>query len=223
MIYFYHIPKTGGTSANMAFLSLGGHDGDALYGVLGSKKDHVLCVDNRRFIGWNTKLIRTVTNYFYAFSHVPFYKVAISLDAFTVTCLRRPEDRVLSHYKELLSYRQLGLEHSANETEGLWLGDSFEYYLINTPLEFLNGQTYMFSEKGSVNEAEDVIQGLSFRWFTEEFGQGIERLAQILDLPLKKRHDRRSLTEFVPSEKEAEMLSEILKPDRELYRRLHDQ
>lgn len=222
MIYFYHVPKTGGTSLNMMFLSLGGHDGDAMYGKMGGDPPyHTLVLDGRTFVGWHPGLI-SKGNYFYAFSHLSYHSVRVPLGAFTFTCLRNPEHRVLSHYKELLAYRELNLAHPANRSEGRWLGDSFEEYLSNVPVTFLCGQVYMFSRKGHIDEAEAIIRGLSYYFFIEEFDSGIAELSRLLDLPLRVRHDRKARVEFMPSQKESKMLRDMLKPDWELYRRLHD-
>jgi hypothetical protein len=221
VIYFYHIPKVGGTSVNMMFLSLGGHDGDAVYTqLIKDSPNHTVCLSGRIFMAWNMKLIPEA-DYFYAFSHSSYKSGLLPPETFTFTLLRNPEDRVLSHYKELLAYERFDIDHPARGKDGRWLGNSFEDYLSNAPVGFFHGQTYIFSRKGSVNEAEDIIRSLSFYFFTEQFSLGVERLAQLLDLPLKERHDRKALLQFTPSERERAMLEEKVALDWDLYRRLH--
>ena len=122
-VYHYHIPKTGGTSLNYIFLALAGEQSSITYKRLLDSPSQRVIVDDKVYVGWNRWLIRR-GNYFYAWSHRPKHKLTLPEHTFTVTCLRDPESRVLSHYSELLSYRQHNVHHPYMRQAGHWLGNS---------------------------------------------------------------------------------------------------
>lgn len=58
-IYHYHIPKTGGTSLNLAFLGLFSKDDDAKikYQHLIDSPNHRIRMGTKIYVGWRKKLI----------------------------------------------------------------------------------------------------------------------------------------------------------------------
>lgn len=219
-LYFYHVRKTGGTSVNHLFLSLSGRDSQEIYYRLGDvSPNHRIIVHGKVFVGWNRSLIEQ-GHYFYAFSHIPYHALDLPEETFTITCLRDPVQRVLSHYKMLLFYNLNGSFRSDYEKEAMWLGNSFEDFLNKMPREHMLRQLYMFSEVFDVDEAFENIIQLSHYFFTENFSQGITDLARKTGLALKPLHIRQSSIQFQPKESDLIRLRSMVEPEFDLYRRL---
>jgi len=192
-IYHYHIRKTGGTSINFAFLATCGEtEVGRLYQQLAQKVNHRLIINNKVYVGWNTHLIQE-GNYYYAFSHSPAHEINLLQDTFTITCLRDPARRVISHYHMLKHYAEAKINHPCMTTEGHWLGNSFDEFLYNMPKEHLLRQIYMFSKTFNINEAAERIINCSFYMFTEQLAAAISNLSVILDINLPLGHEAKSV------------------------------
>src|SRR3989339_812075 len=122
-IYFCHIRKVGGTSLNHSFLALCG-DNKKIYSRLVNSKKHYIKCGNKIFAGWSKELIEE-GKYFYAFSHIPVHKLNLPPQTFIIGIIRNPIERVLSHYKMLLHFKEKKINHECMKVEGGWLGDSF--------------------------------------------------------------------------------------------------
>lgn len=218
-VYHVHIRKTGGTSLNHIFLALAGSDSAALYDTLAQNSDHREVSNGMIFVGWNRKLINK-GEYFYAFSHIPFYKLKLPVETCTVTCLRDPAGRVVSHYKMLLGYKINNVPHPCMTEEGKWLGSSFGDFLERVPKEHLLNQLYMFSKAYKVEEAYDRIKGLSHYFFTESFEAGIEELSKKLKLPLKSLHMRKTDMKVEVDDTDMERLRSMLEKEYILIEKL---
>ncbi|MFH1457243.1 MAG: sulfotransferase family 2 domain-containing protein [Patescibacteria group bacterium] len=218
-IYHFHIRKTGGTSINNAFLSLGGKKGNEVYKKLYEKNNSRLLSGNYVFVGWHKRLIRR-GNYFYAFSHQPCHKISLPEKTFTFTCLRDPLNRIISHYKMLLEYKVNNINHPCMKKEGKWLGDNFGNFLDNIPKNVLLNQVHMFSKKLDVDEAFNNIKNCSFFFFTENFEQGMNELSKTLNLPLTITHDRKSVIKPKIDQEYLKKAKIVLKPEIYLYNKL---
>lgn len=190
-IYLIHIRKTGGTSLNNMFLSLGQSGSESLYDELVESSSHRLLRKGKIFVGWNARLINK-GNYYYAFSHEPFHSINLPDDTFTITCFRDPVKRVVSHYNMLMNYSVNNVPHPCMEIEGKWLGTSFDDFIENIPPEHLLNQLYMFSANFNVEEAFEKIKRVSHCLFTENFQAGVDGLNAKLGLDLKPVHIRKS-------------------------------
>lgn len=202
-VYQHHIRKTAGSSLNAAFWALADLD---LKTAIDRGKP---CVwkNGYAFVVQDKALIEG-GHYFYAHSHLPAWQLQLPPDTFSVTILRDPVARVLSHYRYLQWARS---SPAANEMEpawrGLrrefdWLGESFGDFLERLPPAHLLNQLHMFSRDGSVEEAAQRISSCSAVCFTESFAADLQRVAAYLDLPLQVRHERRfgSEIELAPDE-----------------------
>ena len=218
-IYHYHIRKTGGTSLNHIFLSLDGAKAQSLYRDLTKSTDKRIFKSGKVFVGWNKNLIQK-GNYFYAFSHIPKHKVRLSEDTFTITILRNPVERLISHYNMLLEYIKGSVKHPALEIEKKWMGAGFDEFLNNIPKKDLLRQIYMFSKHFNANEAFENIINCSHFFFTEDFSFGVKALSKKLDLDLKAIHIRKTKEKAKLNEKERAMLKAVLEPEINLYSRL---
>ena len=214
-IYLIHIRKTGGTSLNIMFLSLGQGDPGAFYNELADSSSHRLMRDGKIFVGWNIRLINK-GHYYYAFSHEPLHAINLPPDTFTITCFRDPLKRVLSHYNMLMDYAVNKVPHPCMETEGEWLGNSFEDFMERIPPAHLLNQLYMFSARFDVKEAFENIKKVSHCFFTEHFREGVDELNARLGLKLEPVHIRKASYSTGIPEKSLSTLRERLEKEYEL-------
>jgi len=201
-IYFVHIRKTGGTSLNNMFLSLGGENSAELYSELVSRVDHRIIRDDRIFVGWHKRLIEK-GNYFYAFSHIPLHELRFPKDTFIISCFRDPLQRVLSYYNMLVDMSVNDIKHPCMEVERKYVGDSFDDFLERVPQKHLMNQLFMFSRNLNVHEALDRARSLAYYFFTEDFDNGIETLnamtqLKLMPLYLRKGSHQPTILETLP-------------------------
>jgi hypothetical protein len=220
-IYLYHIKKSGGTSLNHSFMSLGGEDGKAVYARIINSYNFRTLSSDKIFVGWNPKLIEK-GNYFYAHSHIPAHQLSLPSDTFTITCLRDPVKRVLSQYKMLYYYKINRIDHPGMKVEGMWLGNSFRDFLSMVPKEQMLNQIYMFSKSFSIDEAFERIVNCSHFFFTEHFNRGVEVLSEKLKIKLSPVHSRKTAVDITFDPIDIEVLCSMLAPEYELYNRLNN-
>lgn len=220
-IYFIHIRKTGGTSLNRMFLSLGMEDSKVLYDKLRSNPLHRIAINGKVFVGWNVDLINR-GHYFYAFSHTPLHQLEIPEHTFTITCFRDPVRRVLSHYKMLYNYQKEGRNRSLLRKEGQWLGKSFREFVDNLPKQHLLNQLYMFTPRFDPEQGAAKLREVSFCMQLENFNDGVDRLNQKTDLGLLPLHIRKTSAKYEISDSDIDYLREILEPEYTFLQYVHD-
>lgn len=218
-LYFFHVRKTGGTSLNHTFLSLGGEDGAQVYERLGSRRPHRIISGDKIFVGWQKRLIEQ-GNYFYAFSHTPWHKLHLPDETFSLTCIRDPVQRVLSHYRMLVEYKMNNVNHPCMKTEGAWLGSSFNDFLDRSPREHLLSQLHMFSERCDPSEALDRIKACSHCLLTDYFAEGVGNLSRRLGISPTPIHRRRTSTSIEVTPDELARLQTEVKSEVLLYQEL---
>lgn len=208
-IYNVHIRKTGGTSLNNMFLALSGADSSVLFTQLVDKPEHRACVNDLIYVGWNKSLINK-GDYFYAFSHIPYHKLKLKEDTFTLTCFRDPVKRIVSHYFMLLDFVNRGVKHPSFAVEEKWLGNSFDDFYNNMPKEHLFNQLYMFSNKIDVGQALNNLNKISHVMVTEDFTTGVEGINSKLGLKLQSLHIRKSPKKNIIEQSSLDDLREVL-------------
>lgn len=183
MIYLHHIRRTGGRSLIHAVL---GNFGDPveLYGECAIGP--VVVRGGRPIYGWEA---RPPTNTFFAWSHAPAYLCdTLGPSDFTITIVRDPIERVLSHYRLLKYAIMLGADWGIPPGERHWAERDVELFLDRIPRDHLLRQIYMFSPSYNVGEARDQILGLSFWFNLRIFRASLVPLGNRLGLDLKFYH-----------------------------------
>lgn len=217
-IYFFHIRKTAGTSLNNMICYYSSGD-ESLFDNLSRKRNHRLLAKNGKiYVGWNQHLIEE-GNYYYAFSHIPKHFLNLPEKTFTITCLRDPAKRVISHYKMLLEEPKKNKRKLINN-EYKWLGKSFSDFLDNIPRNHLLNQLYTFSSKCDIQEAYDNIIQCSYFFFTEEFNNGIANLSKVFGFNMSQMHRRKSNVEVDLTKSDLDRLMSLLKDEYLLIDRL---
>ena len=219
-IYHYHIRKTAGTSFNNAMLSLGGEDGNEVRMRLVQSKSLKTISKDKVYVRKRKHIERG--SFFYGYSHSPCHQIKIPSDTFTITILRDPVKRVLSHYKMLKGFEMNNIQHPCMEIEGEWLGNSVEDFLSNIPQEHLLRQIYMFSSSYNIEEAYSNIINCSYFCFTEEFKEGICDLSQYLKIDIPILHVRKTNLEININQEGIDRLKKILEPEYKLIGKLED-
>ena len=214
-VYFYHIRKCAGTSLVTGLLGADGRDGPAGYRQLATSKHGWTEIDGRIFVGWHTGLINEGF-YHFGFSHSASHEIKLPPRTFTVTSLRDPVKRVLSHYRMLRYFQALRPAEYAMRFEGPWLGDHFSDFLERIPREHLLRQLYVFSPSFDVSEAADRINGLNRVLFVEALGDGIADLSQTLGVDISPHREKRYDYDVEVSEAEQARLRELLAPEYRL-------
>ena len=219
-IYLYHIRKTAGTSLIYSFLALQG-DPKTIYQRLSN--DICLKQNGKVFVGWDPAVIAK-GNFFFAFSHMPYHEVTIPDDTFTITCLRDPVERVLSHYKMLVANQ--GNKEYINsfklDDEIKMIQGGLDGFLDRISQKHLLRQLYMFSKEFNVQEAIENIKGCSYFFFADEFESGIDDLRSQLSLNLKFQSANRSRLPLEIEENTLRRLREQLEPEYQLYSALQN-
>jgi hypothetical protein len=223
-IYHYHVRKTAGTSLNTAFLSIiGASLRDIAHRNFLMQNDFV-------FVQHDKKLIER-GDYFYANSHFPAHQISLPPNTFTITILRDPLERVVSHYRHLVWVRddpraphlEPAIWRLRRELD--WLGSGLGEFVSRLPRTLLLNQLYMFSNDFSVSEAAERIAACSYVGFTENFAAHVAELAGLLDLPLQLSWERRFGQKLSLPAADLEIARALLQPEYDLLRlveaRLH--
>jgi hypothetical protein len=208
-IYHYHIRKTAGTSINQSFLSLGGEPGKVVYDRLAEDANHRTISGNRAYVGWSRPLIEQGV-YHYAFSHMAAHEVNLPAGTFTITCLRDPLKRLISHYQMLREMIETHTPHPCLKVEGPWVGDSFNDFLDAVPRDHALRQLYMFSREFDPQEATARVRQCGFYFFTEQFTEGMKALSAKLGFELPLMHVRPTGRQYAITDAERARAREML-------------
>ena len=219
-VYFVHIRKTGGTSLNHMFLSLEPCPSTTLYRML--SEYYVADCNGRKFAGWDKKTI-AAGEYYYGFSHHPFYTLRIPENTFIFSCFREPIKRVISLYNMLRNLKDEKSKHPGMKEQGAWLGDSFSDFLDRAPFREIANQLYMFSHRFDIEEAMARTKELSYYFFTESFDAGVSGLNERLGITLSSKHIRKTEKKYDIEQDQLERLRNMLEPEYQFIHALKEE
>jgi hypothetical protein len=215
--YLVHLRKSAGSSLNHMFLSLADPEHEAFRKALADKPDHRLERKGKAFVGWNEEWINS-SQYFYAFSHSPLYRLKMLPDTFVMTVFRDPVRRVVSYFNYLTGMIRNGIEHPCLVEEGPYVKGGFEPFIESIPPQHLMSQLYMFSPTYDVGDAMTRIRRLNHIFFTEKFAAGVESLKLKTQLPLPTLRENVSKHSALISPKLLERLRLKLEPEYRLLK-----
>jgi hypothetical protein len=219
-IYHHHVRKTGGTSLNRAFLTLGGEDPATVHRRMRGAL-HVAESGGLRFVAHDRVLLRE-GEYFYGWDHAPAWSIELPSETFTITVLRDPVARLLSLYRYLADAgSDRGEPFRAGRLERMSASRGLGQFLDQVDKSDALNQLHMFSPTYSVTEAADRIRKCSAWFMTEHYDAGISALGSVLGLALPMRWDRRSTSPDVIAVRERDRMLELLEPEYNLLRALH--
>jgi hypothetical protein len=190
---------------------------------LAKARNQRLVSGNIVYVAFNKKLIKQ-GHYHYAYSHHSKHSLTLPDETFTITCLRDPAKRLISHYKMILEYPLKNPNSKKRSTEGMWLGASFGDFLGNISKLHLLRQLSMFSKSFDVDEAYDNIMNLSYYFFLEDYSSGVAELSKRLDIDLQPLHQNKTSTRTRVDigDHEMDQLRSMLEPEYLLINRLRN-
>jgi hypothetical protein len=221
-IYFLHPRKTGGTSLNFAFYALSGRDPAWIHAAIRNAPDRALTIHGRTYVAGNPERLGQ-GDYFYGSSHQPLHMLSLKSNTFVFAAFRDPSDRVVSHYRMLMSYIQNGINKPFMKFERDWVGNSFDDFLDRLPHERLLNQLWMLTADFKVSSAMATLRALDHVLVLDRLPEGIGILGSRLGFKLPVRHDRPSSTPFVLSSTSQKRLTQLVEPEQHLLEeiRLH--
>jgi hypothetical protein len=223
-IYHSHIRKCAGTSFNKLVLGMECDQDpkkrDDLYAKL--CKNLNLKINDKVYVCHNNSLINS-GNYYYAFSHSPYWSLNIPKDTFVITTIRNPVERLTSHYQMIKEYYDNNVNHSCMSTEGLWLGKNktFLEFVTNMPKNHKCAQLYHYSKNYSIDEAIENISKVDFIGRVETLTErGYDALKKIIpQLNFPNEHLRKSKKQNI-SQVEIDYAKELLEEEYKLIKRV---
>lgn len=188
--YLYHMIKTGGRSMISSYC----HYLMPNYQQCDHNKGYCqlyreLCGE-MKVLDDECKLLRKIQrwkyklkgNYIFGFSHEPHHKTRIS-NGYTITCLRDPLNRLISHYKMLL-YQTSNI-HSREESDNSKYVKNGPIKFINTfPIEYSNHQLRFWSRNGNIYEAFQNITKCTQIILTHKIQEGLDKFKKKTDIQL---------------------------------------
>lgn len=215
--YYCHIRKCGGTSINRIFLNAFDNESGFLFGEI--NKGNIIYYDGLLFAGHTQEYLRE-GRFLYAFSHTPLHKVRLPEHTFTFTTFRDPASRIISHYRNILRWKDNFDDNVDRARELKWLGNSFMDFLDNIPKEHLLRQIYMFSPTFNVDEAYARIRELNAYFFVEDMDLSLKILSSLFNTPFRNCNHNKGTQDINLTPKESVRLRSILKDEYILTKRL---
>jgi hypothetical protein len=213
-VYFFHIRKTAGTSLAKSFESLGGEDPNQVERRM-SRHAFAARSGDYLFVHKGDSLMLRMSPFTFAWSHAPFWSLRVPRDTLTVTILRDPLQRVLSHYSYLADETaDAGHRFKASPYARSLVGGGLDDFIRRARLSLLVNQLYTFSEQLDPSEAAERIRGLSLYFFSESFDEGVKALSTRASLPLPVRRERVSSVSVAGPDRDSIVrLRRILEPE----------
>ena len=224
-VYFHHIRRTGGTSLNQSFFALYRRHPELVSAALRRSKSKTVVTAGTRFVGANREALQE-GNYFYGFSHIPSYELVLPPRTFTMTLLRDPLERIVSHYRMVVDYSARSLTRPWLHLERGWLGQSIADFASNMPPSRFMAQLHTFSRSSSIDEAVQAITECDFILFNEDYYSDLQILKNRLGLGLNMHHSHAANYKIDLDQTDIKRVRKMLAPEyalldrvRNIYRR----
>lgn len=212
-IYHFHVRKTGGASLNFSLLNLCGECTERNFDSLNRKG--WLIHDGHACVSHNSFLLER-GEYFIGWSHLAMHEIKVPDNSFTVTILRDPAARVISHYRMLRHWRANNVPHPGRALEERFLGEDFADFLKRIPRQHLLRQLYMFSKHFSVEEALAKLERVNFIMMTETYAAHLDGLGRTLEMPTTSFSRGAGYDPITLTQSEWDLLNEAVAPEYRL-------
>ena len=156
-ILHLHIRKTAGTSFNMGMLSLLVNDPRKIYETTAGKLLKCSKTNLGRYCAWDYALAEGA-NYVFCHTHAPAWRFSVPREAFVVTILRDPMDRLLSLHRMLTEMFDLRSNHPGLAAERATYRRDFVDFLQALPDRELMAQLYHFSRDFDIDQAIRLLR-----------------------------------------------------------------
>src|SRR3546814_426373 len=159
-------------------------------------------VHGHRIVGANHREL-VEGNYIYGFSHYPAHTLSLPTRTFTISLLRDPVSRIISHYNMTLDYVSRGIKRPWVAVERPWLGRSILEFCDNMPKSRLYAQLWKFSSDFSPEEAHQTISRCDFILFNDTYSLDLQEISRRLgfSLVMRRVHRGRRRVDITDSEK----------------------
>jgi len=224
-IYHSHIRKCAGTSFNKLIIGSYSTQEDSVRDEYYSLicKNQFQNINGKIFAGFSSPQVISSGNYFYCWSHTPFWSFKLQPDTFCITNFRDPLERLLSHYSMIKQYYDEKVNHPGMRIDGKWLGESktFMEFIGNMPKSEKLAQLYHYSKNYSIDEAIENISKVDFIGRVETLTErGYDALKKIIpQLNFPNEHLRKSKKQNI-SQVEIDYAKELLEEEYKLIKRV---
>jgi len=172
----------------------------------------VVEIEGKKIVPWHGA--PPISDFYYSWSHSLAHSVKIPKGCFTMTILRDPVDRFISRARDLKKHEQLGNLLPGNpSTVDHQLGVLLRKGLLGAARACLPGrerlcfeQLYHFSPTGDIDEAIEMMKGLSYVFRIEKYEEGLGDLRELLCLELPHLH---LIDKDIPKETYREVATEL--------------
>lgn len=163
-IYYYHIPKTAGTSVIASFYN---NENINFRDTQRKQQSNLFTrkvnIKGKVFTDHNIHLINK-GHFYFAWSHYSYQEIKIPKNTFTFTSIREPSERLISYFN-FLNGAYLNQENkNFNNIKHLIksFDNDFDLFLENLDQRYKYSQLYTFSNRLNIEEAIDNIKKLDF-------------------------------------------------------------
>lgn len=152
----------------------------------------------------------------------------------TITAIREPSERLLSHYRMLMQSELFNLsrpphrDSKFNSDDPAWLDRSLELFLKKFPSKWKSHQLHFYSPSGDICEAFENITKNTQIILTEKQQEGFDRLckkeqltqkAKLLELKPPSWQTTDNIP-FEPSKEQVDLIKNVLKDEYTFYNKV---
>tara|TARA_R110000824_G_scaffold282940_2_gene471199 strand:- start:642 stop:1283 length:642 start_codon:yes stop_codon:yes gene_type:complete len=118
--------------------------------------------------------------------HIPFYNAQkfVPTYDYTITVIRDPLERLLSHYRMLLLHRTTSWSGESDNPK--WVNKGIDFFIEKFPVMYKIHQLSFFSPTLNVDEALDNIKKTTQIILTENMQEGLDKFSIKTDIKLKE-------------------------------------